>query len=535
MSGLFWNIRGFNKPSKHMLIKEWVRKSGFQFGCLLETQVKENKAKGIIDKVFPGWSSITNYDHHRLGRIWIMWSPRVRVTPCFQSAQMITCSFLLEGMDEEFFCSFVYGFNLEDERRELWRDIKSHQDSPIIQKKAWIVFGDFNEILDEEEHSNVDIAHDTGGMRNFQEVVSYCSLVDMSYQGPRFTWNNKRDSDIICKKLDRALVNDEWMRLYPRSYCVFEAGGCSDHQRCRITFTAESMKPRKPFKLVNAVIDMPEFLPLVGNFWRGTEPLFNSTSALFRLSKKLKALKPLLQNLSKEKIGNLSKKTKEAYATLCELQTKTLDEPSQANMEAESATLTRWSLLSRLEEKVLSQRAKIHWLGVGDGNNTTFHRAAKVREVRNSIREIKKGDGTTAVTQEDIKAEAVDYFQNFLTHIPSDYCGVSSVVLKDLLNFDCSEENRNMLVGEVSAELIRKVVFSMAADKSPGPDGFTVEFFRATWGITGGDVVQAVQYFFDKGFLPKGINSTILALIPKKDEAVYMKDYRHISCCNVIY
>lgn len=92
-----------------------------------------------------------------------------------------------------------------------------------------------------------------------------------------------------------------------------------------------------------------------------------------------------------------------------------------------------------------------------------------------------------------------------------------------------------MLVGEVSAELIRKVVFSMAADKSPGPDGFTAEFFRATWGITGGDVVQAVQSFFEKGFLPKGINSTILSLIPKKDEAVYMKDYRPISCCNVIY
>lgn len=47
--------------------------------------------------------------------------------------------------------------------------------------------------------------------------------------------------------------------------------------------------------------------------------------------------------------------------------------------------------------------------------------------------------------------------------------------------------------------------------------------------------MQAVQSFFDKDFLPKWINSTILALIPKKDKAVYMKDYRPISCCNVIY
>lgn len=40
---------------------------------------------------------------------------------------------------------------------------------------------------------------------------------------------------------------------------------------------------------------------------------------------------------------------------------------------------------------------------------------------------------------------------------------------------------------------------------------------------------------FLKGFLPKGINSTILALIPKKDDAQEMRDYRPISCCNVMY
>lgn len=46
---------------------------------------------------------------------------------------------------------------------------------------------------------------------------------------------------------------------------------------------------------------------------------------------------------------------------------------------------------------------------------------------------------------------------------------------------------------------------------------------------------MAVKSFFEKGFLPKGVNTTILALIPKKLEAREMKDYRPISCCNVIY
>lgn len=75
----------------------------------------------------------------------------------------------------------------------------------------------------------------------------------------------------------------------------------------------------------------------------------------------------------------------------------------------------------------------------------------------------------------------------------------------------------------------------MPNDKSPGPDGFTTEVYKASWSIIAKDFTVAVQSFFSKGFLPKGLNSTILALIPKKDDATEMKDYRSISCCNVLY
>ena len=46
---------------------------------------------------------------------------------------------------------------------------------------------------------------------------------------------------------------------------------------------------------------------------------------------------------------------------------------------------------------------------------------------------------------------------------------------------------------------------------------------------------MAIQSFFEKGLLPKGVNTTILALIPKITGAKMMKDYRPISCPNVLY
>lgn len=261
----------------------------------------------------------------------------MRITPCFKSAQMITVSVLMEGVQEEVFITFVYAYNLIEERKELWSDLKAHQDSPLIRNKPWIVCGDFNEILEDQEHSGHEHSSILApGMGDFQEAVSYCSLLDMSYHGPKFTWCNKREGDLICKKLDRTLINGVWMRRFPQAYCVFEAGGCLDHQRCRISITADQLKPKRPFKFTNAVDDMPEFLPLVKSFWDETVPLHISTSTLFRLGKKLKSLKPLLRKLSKDKIGDIVKKTKEAYIKLCTTQTQTLTDPTQLNMEEET-------------------------------------------------------------------------------------------------------------------------------------------------------------------------------------------------------
>lgn len=118
---------------------------------------------------------------------------------------------------------------------------------------------------------------------------------------------------------------------------------------------------------------------------------------------------------------------------------------------------------------------------------------------------------------------------------PLEFEGAEIEKLRELLGSHCSEEDCIMLEKEVTKEKIRRVIFKMAGSKVPGPDRFTSEFFKKSWQMIGDDVIVAVQSFFLKGFLPKGVNSTILALIPKKEEAKEMKDYRPISCCNILY
>lgn len=90
-----------------------------EFGCILQTRVKEGKARRILNSVFKDWLSITNYEYSSGGRIWVVWKDTVCMTPIYKTDQMITCSVGIQGQ-EEFFCSFIYASNDMEERNVLW-------------------------------------------------------------------------------------------------------------------------------------------------------------------------------------------------------------------------------------------------------------------------------------------------------------------------------------------------------------------------------------------------------------------------------
>lgn len=80
----------------------------------------------------------------------------------------------------------------------------------------------------------------------FQDVVFTCGLSDLVYSGPLFTWWNKREIEPIGKKLDRALINGDWLNKFPHSFALFESGGISDHARCCIQLTQKIAESRRP-------------------------------------------------------------------------------------------------------------------------------------------------------------------------------------------------------------------------------------------------------------------------------------------------
>ena len=98
-----------------------------------------------------------------------------------------------------------------------------------------------------------------------------------------------------------------------------------------------------------------------------------------------------------------------------------------------------------------------------------------------------------------------------------------------------SDEENNSLIALPTAQEIQDALFSIHADKAPGPDGFSAGFYQTHWQDIGPDIVAEVQSFFAQDRLPEKINDTHIKLIPKIKSPQRVADYRPIALFNVYY
>ncbi|KAK3222021.1 hypothetical protein Dsin_009046 [Dipteronia sinensis] len=81
----------------------------------------------------------------------------------------------------------------------------------------WLCIGDFNEILSDDDKTG-GLPRNRKLVEDFLEVLDYCSLKDMGFRGPSFTWCNKCDgSNSVQERLDRGFYCIDWRQLFPRA------------------------------------------------------------------------------------------------------------------------------------------------------------------------------------------------------------------------------------------------------------------------------------------------------------------------------
>ncbi|XP_070007223.1 uncharacterized protein [Nicotiana sylvestris] len=236
---------------------------------------------------------------------------------------------------------------------------------------------------------------------------------------------------------------------------------------------------------------------------------------MHRVWNKLKDLKTELKELN-------------TYMTSYRLQlnkARLIDQEKMALMEVE-----KWS---NIEEQILHQKSRAHWIACGDSNSKYFHAQLKLRTNTNTINSIYTDLGDKVSDPILVEEEFVKFFRKLLgENNTTCECPNSEVIRQGpCLNMQQKED----LIKVVTRDEILQAIKDMPHDKAPGVDGFPIEFLTRHWQVVGDDIYEVVKDFFVTGRLHKGVSSTAVTLIPKVQNPSQVKDYRPIACCTILY
>ena len=96
-------------------------------------------------------------------------------------------------------------------------------------------------------------------------------------------------------------------------------------------------------------------------------------------------------------------------------------------------------------------------------------------------------------------------------------------------------EDVDCFLKPITLQEVESILRGFKKDKSPGPDGWLVEFFLAFFVLFGEELVLAAEHVRTEGCFLGSINSTFLTLIPKCENTSTFADFHPISLCNLVY
>ena len=99
-----------------------------------------------------------------------------------------------------------------------------------------------------------------------------------------------------------------------------------------------------------------------------------------------------------------------------------------------------------------------------------------------------------------------------------------------------SNEDAEKLEGEIKLKELSDALKNMKNEKSPGLDGFTVEFFNFFWTDLKFFILRSINYGYYTGSLSVTQKQGVITCLPKPNKSRhYLKHWRPIYLLNVVY
>eukprot|EP00253_Pinus_taeda_P010417 PITA_10417 len=416
-------------------------------------------------------------------------------------------------------------------RESFWLDMMAKS---FMKASMLIVGGDLNFTMGRAETWG-PTAREDPLTDFFHKLIEDHHLADPHPIKLKPTWRNRRvGEDRIAKRLDRFLLSEDLISNAPIIRQWVEEIGNSDHFPIFLDCAIPPPKPPAPFKFNPAWLQDPTFVAIFKNTWLHTNSSSREDKG-FLFMENLKRLKKATVIWAKErrlKQNEVLRKIREEL--------ELLESPEEDGYQSQS-TKDRILQLEKGQNKILLDKeeewrikSRAIWLKSGDENTRFFHNYAKGRKSANTIWSLKDEEGSEVSSFTKLASLGKRHFERIFAD-----SGEASIaqVLRTAQCFPrfVEEEEAEDLSRPVSKEEVEAAMKIMAKDKSPGPDGWTIELFLFFFDVIGSEITDVIEESRMKGEVYRPFNATFIALIPKKEDPGIFEDFRPISLCNCIY
>ncbi|XP_011101355.1 uncharacterized protein LOC105179436 [Sesamum indicum] len=263
------------------------------------------------------------------------------------------------------------------------------------------------------------------------------------------------------------------------------------------------------FRFENYLAHSPEFIPSVQNIWQHNI----IGMPMHAVTRKLKALKPIFREQRRNKGGlshnvHMAKGFLEAAQLLVSSRRR-----DELYIQLEHCCRLVLAKVTKLEQIMLNQRAKMQWMKGGDQCSRVFFRKIAQRRLSRRIFQINDVQGSTHTDPEEVINEFVTYYQNLLGG-DRRRASIDIRFLRPWARHILSNEELPLYYYRSHQQMSNRRFLTFAEDKAPGLDEYSSGFFKAAWPIVGQEIIAKLIVQRLSVIMDKLINPCQAAFVP---------------------
>ena len=517
-------MRGIGNSEKRRIIFDTYR---FQTDAIL---LQETHSTPEVEKLWENeWGGKIWYSHGSSAARGVMimlhpgFNPKILKTSKDNDGRRLRID--LEHEDEKYSVFNIYAPNtdspefftrVEEELRESETNV--------------IIMGDFNLVLDPIKDRHNSYVNNKRACQVVLSIMDEYMLYDAwrvrNENEIQYSWSKNFDEECKASRIDLALVSSTVMQGMHDTF--FKAGIKTDH-RALVIIVDIVQKDRGPgyWKLNSNHLNDPHFKEELGKAIAQDMLALQQKSDKNRWGFLKTRIKKKAISLSRKKGDDRSIAIAQLHENINEMESR-LPLP---RAQSEILSNSKKELYSLLQEKVqgIMFRSKAKWYSEGERSTKYFLNLEKNRASTKNCEQLFNDKGELLTETSQILEEQRQFYQNLYklnTEVEFDLKNETGIVVEE-----------NLIVNEqLTMEEFDTALKELAKQKTPGPDGLTVEFYQIYWSQIRYVVYGAMMQTFNEGILYRSAREGILNLIPKQGKDTRMlKNLRPITLLNVDY